>query len=523
MTAFRIDHCLFRKGERVIYADHTGGGGISYGVIDHCSFINPEIAFGIAGDGNTAWQRPVKFGTTNMVCVEDCYVYMDNNVNVGSGLETQQPIYTDHGAELMVRNSYFDASGITDLVNNQPCSFINNEGCNNGGGASDSGTHWFECYSNTFKSYNSYRMTQIRGGFNLLHHNTLINPGTPNGDNCATWCFFEYSASIFHTGSYPYKHQVTNSFVWGNTYNGTAYNTVSFWTAADAAAIQLNRDYWQAAPAANNGAPVGSMANYTPLVYPHPLVTAQDGSATISSLIAGPNPLDFGIVTPGSTHDLQITISNAGPGSVQGTASVAPPFYVIGASGYVLASNQAASKTVRYVVPASQVGRTNQTMTLTGSGGTSVQVRGATAFGDKFGAAVGDIGAPFHVNADGSISQDVDTVDPTLGGSAVYTFYIANAGYYEIGASVAAPGDSANSIFVNVDSEPTTPTMIWDMTVNSGFTIQTVRWRDSASPKVWMLTQGLHTLIIRGRESNAMLSQIIIGQAPNGPRNLAAQ
>ena len=69
------------------------------------------------------------------------------------------------------------------------------------------------------------------------------------------------------------------------------------------------------------------------------------------------------------------------------------------------------------------------------------------------------------------------TLIVTSGGSAIYAFAISNSGIYTVAANVNAPSDGANSFYVNIDAQPTDPTMIWDVPVTSGFTNQIVSWR----------------------------------------------
>lgn len=77
---------------------------------------------------------------------------------------------------------------------------------------------------------------------------------------------------------------------------------------------------------------------------------------------------------------------------------------------------------------------------------------------------------------------------------------------------------------MNIDAQPTDPTMVWDTPVTSSLTSETVSWRgngvvSSASPsgltaqyapKVFNLSAGTHTLIIRGREGLAQLGTITV-------------
>ena len=122
------------------------------------------------------------------------------------------------------------------------------------------------------------------------------------------------------------------------------------------------------------------------------------------------------------------------------------------------------------------------------------------------------------MDTNGTLSQSVET-GVTNGGQAVYIFNVTNAGNYIVSAMVIAPNEGENSLYVNIDAEPTDPLMIWDIPVCSVLTNATVSWRgngngDPASsqyiPKVFALSAGTHQLIIVGREANTTLGTITI-------------
>jgi hypothetical protein len=134
-------------------------------------------------------------------------------------------------------------------------------------------------------------------------------------------------------------------------------------------------------------------------------------------------------------------------------------------------------------------------------------------------AAAGAVSAPL-VLTNGFISQP-DTTDVNDGGKAIYDFAITNAGNYVIRAVVNAPDENANSFFVNVDTQPEDPAMIWDIEVTTGFEERTVNWRgsgdsgsDEFTPKRFNLSAGAHKLFIVGREP-AELKSISIFPAAN--------
>jgi hypothetical protein len=135
-----------------------------------------------------------------------------------------------------------------------------------------------------------------------------------------------------------------------------------------------------------------------------------------------------------------------------------------------------------------------------------------------FSADSGTLTAPF-VAVGGIVSQSLLT-SLTGSGEAVYNFTIDIPGNYLVSASLNAPGDDQNSLYINVDGEPTDPLMIWDLPVTTGFTNQVATWRGNAtsgppqfSPKVFTLTAGTHELYVRGREPNVQLQSFTISPA----------
>ncbi len=94
--------------------------------------------------------------------------------------------------------------------------------------------------------------------------------------------------------------------------------------------------------------------------------------------------------------------------------------------------------------------------------------------GLSFDAPDGDITTPFTVNTS-TISQAVETDDPTQGGRAAYTFFVPVAGDYMLSAVVNCPDEGANSFFLNVDAEPSAA-MIWHIGVTSGFELRLATW-----------------------------------------------
>ena len=133
---------------------------------------------------------------------------------------------------------------------------------------------------------------------------------------------------------------------------------------------------------------------------------------------------------------------------------------------------------------------------------------------------------PPLIRTNGCVYQPVQT-GITNGGLAIFPFAITNAGEYWIQGSVLAPSEGENSFFVNIDAEPKDPNMIWDIPVTSSVTNHFVTWRGNGPPnsgqgarKVFVLTAGVHQLVIRGREANTRLSGLVVSPVVPPPLNV---
>ena len=129
-------------------------------------------------------------------------------------------------------------------------------------------------------------------------------------------------------------------------------------------------------------------------------------------------------------------------------------------------------------------------------------------------AESGEIQAPFTVQG-GYIVQAAEVGTPAEGGRAFYKFTIATAGTYVVTARVNAPTGGTNSLFFDIDAEPSGDYMIWDIKVTDGFAKRTASWRGSGTfatsefrPALFPLEAGEHTLTLRGREGNVQLDKI---------------
>ncbi len=145
---------------------------------------------------------------------------------------------------------------------------------------------------------------------------------------------------------------------------------------------------------------------------------------------------------------------------------------------------------------------------------TTVQV---TAIGRpkiSFEAESGTLSGGFEVSG-GCVRQPQNT-GVGAGGRAEYTFKTDVQGTWIVRAEIAAPGDSENSIFFNIDANPAA-SHIWDVEVSASPIEQIGSWRGNGSgtapqfaPKTFELAAGEHRLIINGREPNTCIDRITI-------------
>ena len=127
-----------------------------------------------------------------------------------------------------------------------------------------------------------------------------------------------------------------------------------------------------------------------------------------------------------------------------------------------------------------------------------------------FAASSGVISSPF-VSSAGTISQKVQT-GVTNGGRALYLFDVPTNGNYIVSGVVSASSEGANSFYVNIDGEPTDPSMIWRIPATSGFENRNVSWvgEGSLTGKIFPLAAGSHQLLVVGRDAGVQLASVSI-------------
>ena len=379
------------------------------------------------------------------------------------------------------------------------------------------------CYNNTFVNISYAVWTSVNGGYwhaSSVARNNIIWNANWNGGAGPDDSDYNYA---------------DESLGEANSVNGSGASPFADYANRD---LRIVSAVSSSLPR-NKGASIGALSGQTYSIDPNGNLRGSDGAWDIGAYEYGsistnpvisvtPMSLTFGAVPETKVVTNFITVQNVGGGKLAGTAtlgSTSSDFSIVSGQTYSLDANQSAQVGIRY---APTKAADSVTVIFSGGGQATASVSGQmqVAMSElSFPASSGVVTAPFTKDISGYVSQSVQT-GLAGGGRAVYAFRITNPGKYTISATVNAPDMSANSFYVNIDAEPTDPTMIWDVPVTAGFVNQTVSWRgngtDTANqyvPVVFNLSADVHQLVIVGREAGVQLGSIII--APDNGANLS--
>jgi hypothetical protein len=289
--AFQVDHCSFAN----FYSVGIMPCELGPGLINACTFIDNynDIEVTPTTSQNNSWAEPLSLGTTNCVDVENCtFLYYTwspikqiSTFSQGNGARTVFryntwtnfntnlsffPIADAHGNMLPVSNS---VTGLT------PSTTV---GTNYGSGR---GTRQFELYNNLFVAVanTTTRLVHLRGGTCLVYSNIYIGRYMTQSfymqeeDGPSRW-----TNLVTYQGYDPHWLNI-----WSNTVNGVLCESNAFAAPSDAPFILAGTNlFWSPTPLANP-----EITNYTPLVYPHPLVTAENSVSPPTNLrVVGTTP-----------------------------------------------------------------------------------------------------------------------------------------------------------------------------------------------------------------------------------------
>ena len=289
----RIDNNQFYQGGRAVWV-----GDYAYGVIDNNEFINCDIAIHWSGDYDTAWDRTIEMGTANSMYVED------NEFTVNTGCDhCDEQLYHQTGGRSVLRYNNFNGNYdgntlIYDTHGNQDYYAEGN---------AFRGQPAHEIYNNNVAFDHTYRVFHMRSSSFLFYNNTI----TGSADNIIDFNEEEaWSTAHFPSGldsTWPAEDQIMNTFIWNNTFNGSAADIDDIDLNGYTEFFQENRDFWMHAPQSSGGyeyytdrqgaagndddgtlAFSSSGANayypYTAYTYPHPL---RSEAATPTNTIQG--------------------------------------------------------------------------------------------------------------------------------------------------------------------------------------------------------------------------------------------
>lgn len=525
ITDITFSHCYF-------YTTIDGGTGIYQADVSGQNKTNIVVSYCLADgwneflrNGSSIWYSPVMEYTV-VLHSQGSDAQHGNPINI-----MWAPMYG-----LIVRYSVFYDYNHT--YGNHISGIIGGNGAN----AYDS-----QIYGNVFDSLGSTVFlfggnAGLGGSFNgTFHHNTIINSPDYSG--------YSIIGVNVGSGNLAYNnliYQVPCNFPFGSPVSDHDYNawiscTGAGATGAGEAHTQVgsgnpfvdlaNLDYrlktnTVAGKTLANTYQVDALGNPRTSWSRGAFEFKSGGVATNAAISVSAGATDFGVIAVGASTNLTFTVRNIGGSTLSGTASVAAPFAIVSGGTYSLGSNQSQVVTVRYSPTAA--GNHSASLTFTGGGGSVIGLSGvaySVLSGLTFSADAGILSAPF-VSSGGTVSQSVDT-GVTDGGRAVYTFTITNAGDYQVQAIVNAPSAAENSLFVNIDAEPTDPQMIWHIPVTAGLQTAAVSWQGAGTydapqfvPKVFTLASGNHQLYIRGREANVKLQRIAIVKMLLSPSGL---
>jgi hypothetical protein len=269
----RVDHVKFYQTGSAFYANKVN----TEGVFDNDSFVDCAPGTTILRYFGSAskWDSASSIGTEHNLFVEDCFFY--SWIRTGwtparhnmTGVNGADYVYRYNSSrDSVIDWSEVDMHGICENPISIPASGRN-----------------YEIYSNT--TYNKAQYTLfsfIRGGTGYIYNNAFTYPGatgsriqftnymsfrgdstaegkaqsTPVGAGCAAYLTDTITSCHYECCDYPCPGQVLNSYVWGNTLNGSPNAPSIDQTGIVEEHIQIGRDVFE------------TEAVYTPYTYPHP-------------------------------------------------------------------------------------------------------------------------------------------------------------------------------------------------------------------------------------------------------------
>jgi hypothetical protein len=245
LAKLRIDHNTFKWGTTQLEIEGA------YGVIDNNNFYDAAnnmilTSAGTRAQADASWVSLTP-GTANALFVETNKFIIDADGTTGG-----EPVDAFQGGKLVYRYNEWDYSAAPD--SNQT-TYIGFHGSANGGGGEQG--YWqacpecrrspsvFEIYNNYMHGKNGNRLFTTRGGSGLIYNNVLTSNAGLSGVVFNEEESYVTSNWPISRTSWPAEDQVHNTFIWGNTFNGSKTQLIA---NLNTTFIQQDRDYFLHAP-----------------------------------------------------------------------------------------------------------------------------------------------------------------------------------------------------------------------------------------------------------------------------------
>jgi hypothetical protein len=229
---FRIDNCMFNRCSRRAIEIN----GDSYGVIDHCTFIdNWYTAIVVYGTGNTSWNG-LNIEKEHAVFVEDCEFEQKSIPDISMA----HHIASNNGSYYVFRYNKVKDGHIASHA-------IDAHGFKFGG---ERGSRYYEIYNNSITADHRWAGINIRGGDGVIFNNEF------SGEIISPIHLMHESKKGDGQCQYPCKDQIRDLYIWNNSINGNCVEIKN----RHPLIIKENRDYF-----------LHEKKGYRAFSYPHPL------------------------------------------------------------------------------------------------------------------------------------------------------------------------------------------------------------------------------------------------------------
>lgn len=506
------------SSSKVIDISSTGGSGI---LIQDCYLHN-------------GGQNIISLGSNPNSIIERNYLTI---MNSGSGALHGDGISLN-GANLIVRyNTFVNIAGTTEI---EPQLGIN--------GVYVYGNVFYDTSSAWPKSQGIVAITGTDVGYNVVViNNTAYNLG---GVNSGIWGGNVPGSTVYATnniwqncvsvGSFPYVSR-------GNNIENTG----------EASFVDAAGGNFHLAAATTSGTAIGSPYNTDPDGVTRGADGAYDkGAFEYSSGGGGGTPGVFNLSSATysvgeGTSSVTITVQRSGgstgavdvPYATSNGTATAGSDYTAASGTLHWGDGDGTVKTFDVLITDDATVESSETFVValsspTGGGALGVTTSATVTIADNDTIIVPNLGyptweaeamlieSPFTASAT-DIVETLWTTDPSAGGRARAKITLPTTADYRLKALVNAPNAAANSIFVDWDQEPTDPLTVWDVqALTTGFEERYVSWRGNGTfdapqfvTNQWNLTAGVHTIYVRGRESNTRIDRFTLEPVTVPPPN----